>query len=145
MRNIIKIVPVIFLVFLAGCDGGSREDTPPDISLGQDPCDFCFMLINEKKFAAAIRLENGAFKRFDDIGCMIGYIEKKQARVKSLWVYDYPTGEPVRAGNALFIRTQDVITPMGSGILAFKSEREAYTAAERNHTQIESFNKLLTD
>ncbi len=132
---------IFLLVILTGCSG-TISDKPPKLNLGQDPCDNCFMIINEKKFAASIWLENGEAKRFDDIGCMIDFINKNKSNVKTYWVYDYITKEPMLTNNAFFIDSDSLITPMGFGIVAFKSEAEASKFAEEYKTKIISFNEL---
>jgi copper chaperone NosL len=132
---------IIFtFIILTGC--GSNSDSPPKIVLGQDPCDNCFMIINEYKYAASLWLENGQSKRFDDIGCMIDFLNKNKNKVKAYWVNDFQTKEPLHAENAFFVDSDSIITPMGFGIVAFKSKAEAEKFAEKNKAEVASFSKL---
>jgi len=132
---------IILLTVLAGCSE-TIPNSPPKITLGQDPCDNCFMIINEKKFAASAWLENGETKRFDDIGCMIDFFNKKKINVKSFWVYDFINNEPTQANNACFMDSDSIITPMGFGIVAFKSKNEAFELVEKYKTKLISFDEL---
>ncbi len=132
---------IILTIILAGCVK-SVPDKPPVIMTGRDACDNCFMLINENKYAASIWLRNGEAKRFDDIGCMMNYVHKNKSNVIAFWVYDYNTGQPVKADNSFFISTDSLTTPMGSGLIAFKSMNEASVFAAKFNTGIISFNEL---
>lgn len=141
MKNKILISLVFQFVFLFGC-GRSTSDEPPDIMSGKDPCDNCFMIINENKYAASLWLENGEAKRFDDIGCMLSYVRKNNSNVNSYWVYDYSTNTPVKADDSFFLTSDNFETPMGSGIIAVKSKSDASTLAEKYKADIISFNDL---
>ena len=140
----IFLLTVIVIFFIPGCGSGSDNEFPPEITLGQDACNNCFMLINEKRFAASVWLENGEAKRFDDIGCMLEFIKKNDDRIKSYWVYDYKTKGPVKAETAFFINSKNIITPMGFGIAAFNSEETAHKFAKQNNTKVVSFKELKT-
>jgi copper chaperone NosL len=132
---------IILVFILAGCVK-YVPDKPPVIMAGKDACDNCFMIINENKYAASIWLQNGEAKRFDDIGCMMNYVHKNNSNVTAYWVYDYNSGQPVKAENSFFISTDSVTTPMGSGLIAFKSMNEASSSASKFNTKIISFNEL---
>ena len=138
-----KFFYIIFFlsIILTGCSGTTSEK-PPKIVLGQDPCDNCFMIINEFKYAASVRLENGDAKRFDDIGCMIDFQNKNKTKANAYWVYDYLTKKPIHAEAAYFIDSDSLITPMGFGIAAFKSKTGAEKYAEKYKTKITSFKEL---
>lgn len=143
MNKILFIAIGLIILNMLGCSGNKKE-LPPKLTLSQDACDNCFMLINEKKFAASIRLENGEAKRFDDIGCMIEFIKKNNDKVKSFWVYDYNTKNSIKADVAFFVNSKKIITPMGFGIVAFSSEKTAQDFAIKNNANVISFNYLKT-
>ncbi len=142
MKNLLIILlSILFVIY--GCSGNSNNSNPPKIVLGQDPCDNCFMLINERKFAATIWLENGEAKRFDDIGCMLDYMQKSGNKILSYWVYDYSDDNPINAKEASFVKSDKLITPMSFGIVAFKSKSAASEFATKYNTNIISFNYLI--
>lgn len=134
---------ILSVILLTGC---SRKvsDKPPDIMAGKDPCDNCFMIINENKYAGAFWLDNGEAKRFDDIGCMMSYVSKNNSMVSAYWVFDYLTGTPLKADNSFFLSSDNFETPMGSGIIAVQSKSEAYKLAEKYKANVISFNELKT-
>jgi copper chaperone NosL len=157
MKSKLFLIIGTAVILLSGCTGKSSENVPPEIALGKDACDNCFMLINEKKFAASIRLENGEAKRFDDIGCMIQYLDKIKSEaahrnlslggsiIEAYWVYDFISGKPLKAQNAFFVSTKNNSTPMGFGIEAFKNKEDAINSADQNKTDVMSFKKLKTN
>jgi len=132
---------IVLLLFMIGCSG-TETDKPPIMLKGQDPCDNCFMIINETKYSASLKLENGEAKRFDDIGCMLNYLNKNKDHVKKYWVYNYANSEPLNANEAFFIHSTKIITPMGYGIIAFDSRLEASKYADNNKTEILTFKDL---
>lgn len=108
-----------------GCSG---EDTsgPPDIKYGRDVCEQCHMIISEPRYAAAYRNASGKAFKFDDIGDMVTHAVKAgESDGKRAWVHDYKTEEWIAAGDAWFVRSPDIQTPMGGGIIAFTKQNEA--------------------
>lgn len=140
MSRIISCSVSLLFLFIIGCS--TEQDKPPVILTGQDPCDNCFMIINEIKYSASLKLVNGEEKRFDDIGCMLSYIHKNKDQIKRSWVYDYVDDEPLNTGEAFFIYSDNIITPMGSGIIALNSKSKASGLNGRNKAVILSFDEL---
>lgn len=135
---------IIQLILLNGCSN-SINNQPPKILLGQDMCDNCFMIINEMKYAAAVTLRNGEEKRFDDIGCMLSYINRNIGEIKYYWVNDFISGTSISAENALFVKSKNEVTPMGGGIVAFRLKENAERFAEKENVPIMKFNDLINN
>jgi len=100
------------------------------------------MLINELKYASAIRFENGEAKRFDDIGCMIDYLNKNNSKIKMCWIYDFINKKPMHAEDAYFVYSKALTTPMGFGIIGLKLKEQAATIADKYKVEIISFNEV---
>ncbi len=141
MSKTISYSVILLFLFIIGC-GSTEQDKSPVILKGQDPCDNCFMIINETKYSGSLTLLNGEEKRFDDIGCMLSYMHKNKDQVKKSWVYDFVDGKPLNTGKAFFIYSDKIITPMGSGIIAFDSKSEASKITNKNEAVILSFSEL---
>jgi copper chaperone NosL len=141
MKKNLLIGFFVSIILLSGCSS-SVSDKPPDIMAGKDPCDNCFMIINENKYAGALWLDNGEAKRFDDIGCMMSYVKKNNSKVSSYWVYDYLSGNPLKADKALFLFSDSFETPMGSGVIAVQSQSEVSQLTGKYKAEIISFNDL---
>ncbi|HKB86266.1 MAG TPA: nitrous oxide reductase accessory protein NosL [Ignavibacteriaceae bacterium] len=144
MMRLLVIVLLVLPYFLTGCRNSSA-DVPPEIIPGQDACDNCFMIINEKKYAAAVTLNNGEEKRFDDIGCALAYIDQNKKNIMGYWVFDFLSGVPVPAKKAFFVRSSMEVTPMGSGLLAFSKKAAAETFAGRENSKVLIFNELTNN
>lgn len=111
-------------------------------------CILCGMVINDMKYAALVVLKGGNTVRTDDIGCIFRVAllppEKWKAlrrypaedmrrlvHVEKMFVPDFYTGDYVETQRAFYVIRQDMKTPMGDCVFAFK-DRE--TAAKMNAT-----------
>jgi len=129
-----RIIGLIFLLLLILSCGDTHEEGPSAIYYGEDICERCKMIISEKEFAAQYRLSDGKTVKFDDIGCMIHFMdEQKPEHLESVYVTDYDSGEWVNIENGYFVHTENVITPMGYGILSLSNELTAQDLAAREN------------
>lgn len=97
----------------------------------EDMCAQCRMAISEKQYAAQFITRDGEAFKFDDIGCMRDYLEKKQdrAQVAAHFVADYETREWLEARAAHYVRAEELATPMSGHIVAFGAPDRAQAAA----------------
>ncbi len=135
---------LLLLAFLLGCSPRTNPNEPPPILYGQDACDQCRMIINEPAFASAYRLPDGTARRFDDIGCMIRFLQEQGEQPAHLWVHDYDTEAWIDARTAYYVRTPRVVTPMAYGLLAVASQQRAAQLADSLEGEILTFDTLLT-
>jgi hypothetical protein len=78
--------------FLLACAGAclatiacAKTDEPADPVWGKEPCAHCAMLVGDRR--AAAQLSAGGQRRFfDDIGCMVLWIEKAHVKPERVWV-----------------------------------------------------------
>jgi len=144
MIKLLASLLFVLPVFITGCTG-KTDKIPPKIMWGQDACDNCFMLINDKKYAAAVTLQNGEEKRFDDIGCMLAYMQNNKKDIKYYWVYDFISDNPIPAEDAFFVRSKQEVTPMGSGIIAFNLKNDAEKYVGKGDSTILKFIDLTNN
>jgi len=111
----------------AGCarEAGLRR---PEIRYGEHECDHCRMIVSEERTAAVALFEGEAY-RFDDLECVSRWAAGRDVAVERVWVHDAVTLTWLPAGQAVYARATGVITPMGSGWLAF-SDAEGFEATE---------------
>ncbi|MCP5025473.1 MAG: hypothetical protein GY929_04235 [Actinomycetia bacterium] len=133
------------MVILAGACGSDAEASgPPDIVEGRTMCDECGMLIDDVRFAASYRTADGEERRFDDIGGMLNQGQRNgDLETAEIWVHDYESGEPLPVAEATYVMADDVMTPMGWGILAFRSADEAQRLAEMHGASVLIWSDLL--
>src|SRR5215470_12346642 len=120
------ITVALMLTLLTGCR--SRSPRPVDIE-PSDMCGFCRMAISQKRFAAEVLDADENAVKFDDIGCMLRYLEGGRPKPAAVFVMDYDTREWKHANAASFLRGSKAATPMGGGILAFGDKARAEAAA----------------
>jgi len=129
------------MLIFAGCDVYQKEKRP-HIRYGKDRCITCGMIISEERFAAASDTADGHFAKFDSIGCLVLYRKKSQFPVERAWVHDGEGGEWMRARDAFFVKSQEIMTPMGDGLLAFKTRESAERFSMGKNAQVLSFEEL---
>ena len=78
------------------------------------------MMIAEARFAAALVDENNRVFKFDDIGCMQNFIKKNNTKPGYAWVHDTQTEEWLDLNHATLTHSEEIVTPMGYGIIAQK-------------------------
>ena len=76
------------------------------------------------RHAAVARGAEGEVARFDDLGCLFGFLESRGGKNWRAWVH----GKDARllpAEKAFYARGPETSTPMGSGLQAFETEDAA--------------------
>jgi copper chaperone NosL len=110
------------VVVLSSCAGPVAQG-PPELHLGIDICDGCGMAISDARYAAASASRADGERRvlrFDDIGCLARWqAQGSDPQPEELWVRDRHSEVWVAVSGAVFLRSGDWDTPMGSGLAAF--------------------------
>ncbi len=110
---------------LAGCGGPAQG--PEDIHWGRDACEFCRMIIDERRFAAEVRGgPRNRITKFDDIGCAVHWIKQMDWRddqVSEIWVTDHATGDWIDARAAHYVLGPR--SPMGYDYAAYAEAQGA--------------------
>ncbi len=135
-RAVYLIVGIAMLI--VGCSP-SAETKPPKIRYGHDSCGNCHMIISSAPFAASLATRDEMYHKFDDIGCMLHFIQSRND-IAEIWVNDYATQQPIKAHYAFYIKEADQRTPMGYGILAFATKE---SAQKIDRARVLSFDDLL--
>jgi copper chaperone NosL len=100
------------------------------------------MIINEARFAAAYVATNGETRRFDDIGGMLAFANEQGEEVAVFWVHDYETEAWLKAEEAAYVLNDDLITPMGFGVIAFTTEQQAVAWSNEEGGMVMTFEEL---
>lgn len=101
---------------LAAC---SRSDGPKDPVWSKEPCAHCAMLVSERRHAAQL-VANGDRKYFDDIGCMVLWLEQHGRKAEHTWVYEGVSGRWLDASTTRY--APGAKTPMDFGFEAKSSD-----------------------
>jgi len=145
--HLLMIVLLLGVVFFAACSPQSQGPKPPEIQYGLDICDACGMMLSEPRFVSATLLNNGEYRKFDDIGDMIVYhMDHPDQQVQAWFVHDNDSEGWLRAEAAFYVVSADITAPMGHGILAFetKGAAQAY-ASSLQAAQVMSFDQVRAD
>ncbi len=106
------------LALLALALGACTKDGsggPVEVKFDRDNCAACTMVISDREFVTEVRTPAGETKKFDDLGCAMGWLEKQpfanDPKV-AIWVAG-PNGSWTDARTARFAAGK--ATPMGFG------------------------------
>jgi copper chaperone NosL len=92
------------------------SDAPVDPIWGKEPCAHCAMLVSERAHAAELVTSDGTRAYFDDVGCMIDYLEEHGHGARALWVHEADGRGWLDARAARYAR--GARTPMSYGFSA---------------------------
>lgn len=125
------------LLLLLGCGTARVEPVP---LAPEDMCDYCRMIISEKRYAAEFIDSEGQAFKFDDISCMANFISKRNTtKVVARFVMDFDSRQWIKADDAYYVRSPELTTPMNGGIIAFVDQSKAQEAVSKYHgTQLRS-------
>jgi len=137
-----KKMLALFACLLTACQEVKIE--PVDIA-ADDMCSFCRMAISERRFAAEFWSEGPTLFKFDDAGCMLNFIRRQDQHQDILagFVMDYEARRWLKAEDAHYVRSTQIKTPMGGGIIAFGDEAQAEAVAARYQGQVLRFDELF--
>ena len=132
---------LLIAALLAGCGAPSVAE-PPAIRYGEAGCATCRMLINEERFAAALRTATGEAEVFDGIGCLLQYQVAHPGRATRVWVHDYESGRWLPSEQAFFVHSPELVTPMGDGLIAVTARPRADALASTLHGRVMTWDQV---
>lgn len=139
------LIGVTVLILLAGC-GKDQSFEPQEINPDIDACVVCNMSVAHTEYATQLILQDGTVHKFDDIGCMMDYIDNdgKSQEIAKKYVRDTETGEWIELEKAVFAYHPDYWTPMAFGVLSFKNEQAAESfIASQGTGELMTYEQLL--
>lgn len=133
-----SILLIALLVF-------SCNSSPQPIDYGNDGCHFCKMTIVDKVHAAEIVTKKGKVYKFDATECMVNFIETfDTSEIKHYLSNDYNDPEVlIDATKATFLISENIPSPMGAFLSAFKTAGEASHMQEEKGGTLYTWNELL--
>lgn len=142
MNNKCFFLLIVILLSLTGCAVSAYE--PIKIEQNIESCDVCKMGIGEIESAAQMILKDGKPILFDDIGCLVVYIQEEKPEYKVAFVHDYHSEKWISFDQATFVHTQSIDSPMNYRLVAFESEEEAESFQKVNDGTIFSSSALVS-
>ncbi|MEW6208958.1 MAG: nitrous oxide reductase accessory protein NosL [Acidobacteriota bacterium] len=135
-----KLFAIISLLALSSCQKASFE---PVAIAAEDMCSFCRMAISEKQYAAEIILADGGAIKFDDLACLVNYVEGKSLDIRAWYAMDHQSRQWIKAREAHFVRSEELKTPMGGQMIAFRDRTQAEAAASQYRGKLLTFDDLF--
>lgn len=140
----IKILLLSMVIFLLGaCSTKNYE--PVAINLDSDTCDTCNMGIQDVQASAQIIKKDGTPMKFDDIGCLVTFLQENNGEIAEAYVHDHKSGKWIDMESSYFIHSNEIETPMSYGIIAFESEQEAKDWEKNNHGDFFTKGQLIKE
>jgi copper chaperone NosL len=146
MIYLVRILIISALIAtLVACGDTTDADEPPEIRYGVDVCTHCGMIISEEQYAGGLVSPDSETEIFDDIGEMIDVIQEEGVNERRVWVNDFESLEWLDGTQASYVVSDAIVTPMGSGVVAFEAREDADEFASLNDGQVMSWEEILTD
>ena len=127
-----RLAPFLLSAVLGACAGLKAGDVPR-LSVGQDACAKCGMIVSDDRFAAGYVSDEGESVVFDDLGELLAELQERPGLRSRAWARDMKGGGWARLTEAETRRSERLATPMGTGWAAFarKSDAEAFARSGR--------------
>lgn len=104
----------------------AAQNGPTPIRYGHDVCAYCGMTITQTGSAGELRDHTGRLTKYDDIGCLVrAMVMRHRGQAVDAWVEDHSGGGFVPLRDAIFVRSERHVSPMGCGIVAFARADDA--------------------
>jgi len=117
---------------------------PEPINYGSDGCHYCSMTIVDKQHAAQFVTQKGKVFKFDATECMMNALKEIDKATVALYLvndYDAP-GELINATEATYLISDNIPSPMGEYLTAFKSREVAVRVHAANQGLLLSWTEL---
>ncbi|WP_088444341.1 nitrous oxide reductase accessory protein NosL [Flavobacterium oreochromis] len=118
------------------------SDKPQPIKLNIDQCESCKMTISNPQFSSEIITEKGRCYKFDDIFCLLQYINNTKVKVKTIYVSDYSNKNMIPIEEGFFLKHEQFNSPMNGNIACFSDLKETKKYQTELHTDVLNWKQL---
>ena len=118
---------------------------PKEIEYGTDHCHYCDMTVVDKTHASQYVTKKGKAYMFDAIECMVNEINEEQNEdgLAFILVANYANpGELVNAKKATFLISEEIKSPMGAYLSAFKDDGKAKSTLDEHGGNLYTWDEL---
>lgn len=140
MKTLKYVVTIVAIGILLSCNVA-----PKPIEYGQDACYYCKMTIVDKIHAAEVVTNKGKVYMFDASECMIHFMDEFDISQIELFLSNNYTNpeELIDATKATFLISENVPSPMGANLSAFKNKDDALDLQAKKGGEIYNWEALL--
>lgn len=134
-----RAIATLVLALSLGCSSDPPQPVP--LEIGKESCQFCRMVVSDRRFAAQIVAHGYDPLFFDDIGCLAAHLKKNEVTPDSVvFVADYREDRWVNAHDAFYFRCPGLASPMNSGIISSAPDGQTFCPPEE---KVAIFGKTL--
>jgi len=140
MKTLSQTILFSAILFFASC---STEVSP--IEYGVDDCHWCQMRIMDPKFGSEAVTEKGRTYKFDSAECLLHYLNANETKYSHVVVTDFENPETfIAAKSASYLISENMPSPMGGFLNAFKTKKHAETFQSSFQGDIFTWEQMLT-
>jgi copper chaperone NosL len=141
MQTLKHYIAFLLILVLISCSA-----SPQAINYGDDGCHFCKMTIVDKVHAAEVVTKKGKVYKFDASECMINFMKEfDTSKIKLYLSNNYTEPETlIDATKATFLISENIPSPMGAFLSAFKDQKEALETQKAKGGTLYSWKELLS-
>jgi copper chaperone NosL len=141
-----KINTTAALLFLSvtilSCNAG-----PEPIKTGVDNCYFCKMTVSNIRFGAEIVTTKGKIYKFDDLHCVISFLQAKDlasVSIKEIYLTDFcGSHQLINVNKSYLIKIDNLRSPMGGNIAAFDNRDSLVKIQQHYNGSPVNWNELI--
>ncbi|WP_276390322.1 nitrous oxide reductase accessory protein NosL [Eudoraea chungangensis] len=128
-----------FCLALSSCN-----TTPKPVVYGEDGCHFCKMTIVDKQHATQFITKKGRTYSFDAMECMLNHLKETDVQsVDKFLTNDYnEPGVFIDATQASYLISENIPSPMGEFLTAFKDGKATAKAQSENDGEVLTWKQL---
>lgn len=121
---------------------------PEAIVVGKDQCCFCKMTVSDPKFGAEIVTVKGRNYKFDDMHCVLAFINNKMLEVKDIkevYLTDFGSSDHqlIKATEAALMQSEKLNSPMNGNIAAIGDKHSIQKLIEEYQGRSVSWKQLI--
>ncbi len=136
MKLVSTFYLLMTLMLLVSC-----KQEPKPIDYGVDACHFCRMTIVDKIHGAEMVTDKGKIFKFDAAECLFRYMNDIEVGEKHLFLTNHfeNPGELIPMKEAMYLQSENLPSPMGAFLTAFRSKQKAIEIREEKGGVISTF------
>jgi len=134
------------ILLVCGISLGACNTGPQPIEYGKDGCHYCTMTIVDQQHASQVVTSKGKVYKFDASECMINFLHEFEdsSEIKIFLTNHFTEPEVlIDATKATFLISENVPSPMGAFLSAFKNKVDAEKIQSEKGGELYSWEKLL--
>ncbi len=130
---------IAFLFTASSCNS-----EPQAIVIGKDNCSFCKMTISDNRFGAEVITKKGKVFKFDDAHCIHSWLQENNAPGIASFFTDFSNQHTlIKAGQAMFLRSDALKSPMGGNTAAFSNINDLNVVLKQYNGTVLHWNELM--